>query len=70
MHHWRNKRGDKKIPREKWQWRHSKSNSKKEVYSNVSLPQETKSQINNLTLQLKQLEKEEQTKPKWVEGKK
>ena len=39
----------------------SKSSSKREVYSNTILPQETrKSKINNLTLQLKQLEKEEQ----------
>ena len=43
----------------------TKSSSKREVYSNTSLPQETrKSQINNLTLHLKELEKEEQTKPK------
>ena len=43
----------------------SKSSAKREVYSNTSLPQETeKSQINNLTLHLKQLEKEEQRKPK------
>ena len=41
----------------------SKSSSKREVYSNTSLPQETrKSQINNLTLHLKQLQKEEQRK--------
>ena len=43
----------------------SKSSSKREVYSNTSLPQkQQKSPINNLTLYLKQLEKEEQTKPK------
>ena len=43
----------------------SKSSSKREVYSNTILPQEIrKSQINNLTLHLKELEKEEQTKPK------
>ena len=40
-----------------------KSSSKKEVYSNTILPQET-FEINNLTSHLKQLEKEEQTKPK------
>ena len=34
------------------------------------LRKQEKSQINNLTLHLKQLEKEEQTKPKLVEGKK
>ena len=37
----------------------SKSSSKREVYSNTILPQ-----INNLTLHLKELEKEEQTKSK------
>ena len=43
----------------------SKSSSKREVYSYTSLPQETrKTQINNLTLHLKELEEEEQTKPK------
>ena len=41
----------------------SKSSSKKEVYSNTILRQE-KFEINNLTSHLKQLEKEEQTKPK------
>ena len=41
----------------------SKSSSKKEVYSNTILPQE-KFEIDNLTSHLKQLEKEEQTKPK------
>ena len=39
-----------------------KSSSKREVYSNTILPQET-SQINNLTLHVKQLEKEEQKNP-------
>ena len=40
----------------------SKSNYKREVYSSTVLPQETrKHQIDNLTLPLKQLEKEEQT---------
>ena len=39
---------------------HCKSSAKGKVHSNTGLPQETrKSQINNLTLQLKQLEKEE-----------
>ena len=41
----------------------SKSSSRRKVYSNTSLPQET-SQINNLTLHLNQLEKEEQKNPK------
>ena len=43
----------------------SKSSSKREVYSYTSLPQkQEKSQIYSLTLHLKELEKEEQTKPK------
>ena len=37
----------------------SKSSAKRQVYSNIILPKET-SQINNLTLHLKQLEKEEE----------
>ena len=48
-----------------------KSSSKRGVYRDKSLSQETrKSQINNLTLHVKELEKEEQTKPKLEEGKK
>ena len=43
----------------------SKSSSKKEVYTNIILPQKTrKISNNNLILHLKLLEKEEQTKPK------
>ena len=39
---------------------HYKSSAKGKVHSNKSIPQETrKSQINNLTVHLKQLEKEE-----------
>ena len=43
---------------------HSKSNSKREVYSNTSLHQKRRKISNNLTLHLKQLEKEEQTESK------
>ena len=43
----------------------SKSSSKREVYPiQPYLKKQEKSQINNLTLHLKELEKEEQTKPK------
>ena len=43
----------------------SKSSSKREDYSNTSPPQETRKISNkNLTLYPKELEKEEQTKPK------
>ena len=41
-----------------------KSSSKREVYSNTILLQETRKISNNLTLYLKELEKEQQTKPK------
>ena len=41
----------------------SKSSSKRKVYSDTSVPQETrKKSQKNLTLQLKELEKEEQNK--------
>ena len=44
----------------------SKSSAKGKVHSITSLPQETreKSQINNLTVHLKQLEKEEMENPR------
>ena len=42
---------------------HCKSSAKGKVHSNTGLPQE-KSQINNLTLHLKQPEKEEMKNPK------
>ena len=43
---------------------YSKSSSKSEGYSNTILPQETRNISNkNLTLHLKQLEKEEQKTP-------
>ena len=41
-----------------------KNSSKREVYSNTSLPQGTRKISNNLTLHLKELEKEEQKNPK------
>ena len=44
---------------------HYKSSAKRKVHSNTSIPQETrKSQINNLTIHLKQLEKEEMENPR------
>ena len=50
MDHWRNQKENKKIPRNKSQWKHndpkpmgcSKSSCKREVYSNTILPQETR----------------------------
>ena len=44
--------------------RRSKRSSKRKVYSNKIVPQETRKIFNNLTLHVKQLEKEKQTKPK------
>ena len=44
---------------------HCKSSAKGKVHSNTGIPQETrKSRINNLTLHLKQLEKEEMKNPR------
>ena len=44
---------------------HSKSSSRRKVYSDqVYLRKQEKSQIKNLTIHLKELGKEEQTKPK------
>ena len=40
----------------------SKGSSKKEIQSSTILPQEKRETLNNLTLHLKQLEKEEKTK--------
>ena len=48
----------------------SKSSAKKKVHSNISLPQETREKINNLTLPLKQLEKEEMKNPRVCRRKK
>ena len=42
----------------------SKGSSKREVYSNTSLPQEIRKSSNKLTSHPKQLEREEQTRPK------
>ena len=71
MCHWRNQRRNLKIPVNKWKWKHNnpksmgrgKSSSKRDVYNDTSLPQEIRNaQIKNLTLHLKELEKEAQTK--------
>ena len=50
---------------------HCKSSAKGNVHSNTGLPQETRKKSNkNLTLHLKQLEKEEMENPALVEGNK
>ena len=50
MDHWRNQRGNKKIPVDKWKQKHndpkSLGHSKNSSYSDTSLPQETR-QISN-----------------------
>ena len=51
-------------------WDAAKTVIKRELYSNTILPQETRKTLDNLTLHLKQLEKEEQRHPKLVQGKK
>ena len=68
--YWRNQKGNQKISKNKWQWKHNskpmgygKSSSKGEVYSNTILPQETRKTSNRQpNLPLKQLEKEQQQK--------
>ena len=60
MAHWRNQRKTKKVPGDKWEQKHnepkpmgcSKSSSKRKVYGNTSLLQETRQILNkqpNLT---------------------
>ena len=59
------------MHRNEWKWKHNnpkpvghyKNSAKGKVHSNTGIPQET-SQINNLTLHLKQLEKEEMKNPR------
>ena len=59
------------MHRNKWKGKHnnpkpmgfSKSSAKRESHSNTSLPQEMREISNNLTLYLKQLEKEEKKNP-------
>ena len=70
MGYWRYHKKIQKVSRNKWQWKHnnskpmgcSESGSKREVYSNTILPQETGKTLNRLTSYLKQLEKEEPKK--------
>ena len=67
-----------KMPRNKWKWKHddpkltgySKNSPKAEVYSNILLGNQKKTQVDNITLHLRQLEKKEQNKPKVSKRKK
>ena len=78
--HWRNQRGNQKIPRNKWQWKHkspkpmgfSKSSSKREVYSNTILPQEARNISNKQPNLTPKAIRERRTKNPWklAEGKK
>ena len=80
MDHWRNKIGNKQIPRDKWKWKHnnpnpighSKSSSMGEVYSNTILPKETRKISNwkpNLIPKATRKRRKKQN-PKLAEGKK
>ena len=76
--HWRDQRGrNKKLPSDRWQWRDNGPKTMecrkavlrgKFIAIQPHLRKQEKYQENNLTLQLKQLEKEKQT-PKLVEWK-
>ena len=69
--HWRNQRRNQKIPRDKLQQKHddpkpigcSKSSSKREVYSNTSLPQETRKISNKQSNLTNKGTRERRTKP-------
>ena len=72
-------RGNWKIFWNKWKWGHNnpksvghwEGNHKKEIHKlQAYLKKTTKAQINNLTSHLKELEKEQQTKPKVLRRKK
>ena len=66
------------MHRNEWKWKHNnpkpvghyKSSAKRKVHSNTGIPQETRKKPNNLTLHLKQLEKEELENPRVSKGKK
>ena len=54
--YWRNQKGNQNDSRNKWQWKHDnlkltgchKSSSKREVYSNTILPQETRKTLTDI----------------------
>ena len=73
MDHWRNKKGSKWIPGDEWKWKQNIQKlcgTEKAVLRGkfrviqTDLRKQEKSQINSLTLYLKELEKEDQTKCK------
>ena len=77
----KNQRGNKKICRNRWQWKHnnskprgcSKSSSKTEAYSNAILPQETRKTLTrqpNFAPKTTGKRRTKKKKKKLVEGKK
>ena len=76
--YWKNQKWNKKIFRNKWQWKHdnsklmacSKSSSRREVYSNTILPQETRKTSNRQPNFTPKTTGKRRTKkpPKLVEG--
>ena len=79
MHHWRNQKGNQKIPRDKWKqndpkpMEYSKSSSKRAVYTNTILSQETRKISNkqpNLTPQATRERSKKKKNSKLGEGKK
>ena len=79
--YWRNQKGNQKISRNKWQWKHnnskpvgcSKSSSKREIYSKAILLQETIKTLNrqpNFISKTTEKEEQKKKKTKLVEGKK
>ena len=76
--YWRNQKGNQKISRNKWQWKHnnpkpmgcSKSSSKREVYSNTILPQEIRKTQNRQPYFTPKKTRKRRTKKKLVERKK
>ena len=79
--YWRNQKGNQKISRNKWQWKHnnskpmgcSKRGSKREFYSNTILPQETRKILNrqpNFIPKMTGKIRLKKKKTKLVEGKK
>ena len=71
----------KKISKDtwnKWKWGqnnpksvgHRESNPKRDIHSITVLPKKQENNSNTLNFTEKELENEQQTKPKWVEGRK
>ena len=54
MGQWKNQSGNQQVSKDKWKWKYntpkcmgcSKSSSKREVYSDTGLPQETRKNLN------------------------